>query len=132
MKNSFMFENWTNLPEGLVSNITSCIIGCEVKVLQRKWKPSIYTERVGESKYYAEMRNKCLKGDKALSYALKPSKELLSLMKYDDEIMVGIEVSAKHMYHNNICRSAIIHQVNRITSQVERHYKFILNKQLKK
>ena len=47
--------------------------------------------------------NTCLKGDKALSYALKPPKELLRMMKYDEEIKVGIEVSSKIMYNNNIC-----------------------------
>ena len=49
------------------------------------------------------LSNKCLKGDKALSYALKPPKELLRMMKYDDEMQVGIEVSSKIMYNTNIC-----------------------------
>ena len=93
-------------------NITSYMIGDEgwqrlkqckaLRALQRKWKPSIYTEQVGESRYFGLISNKCLKGDKALSYVLKPPKELLIMMKYDDEIQVRIEVSSKIMYYNNI------------------------------
>ena len=71
-------------------------------VIQRKWKPSIF-EREGESRYYVLISNICLKGDKALSYALKPPKELLRMVKYDEEMKVGIEVSSKIMYRNIIC-----------------------------
>ena len=59
-ESNFMVENWTSLPEGLVSNITTYINGCEgwrrlkqcdaLRELQRKWKPSMYIEQVGESK----------------------------------------------------------------------------------
>ena len=58
-ENNFMVENWANLPEGTVLNITFCTFSDEgwqklkqcdaLRVLQRKWKPSIYTEQVGES-----------------------------------------------------------------------------------
>ena len=128
-ENNFIVENWTSLPEGLASNITTYINGCEglrrlkqcdaLRELRRKWKPSIYIEQVGESKYYVEIRNKCLKGDKALSYALKPPKELLGLLKYDDEIQVGIEVSSKIMYNNNFCnrRSYSSSKQNKISSR---------------
>ena len=90
-----------------------------LRVLQRKWKPFIYTGRVGESRYYALISNKCLKGDKALSYALKPPKELLRMMKHDEEIKVGIEVSSKIMYNNNICncRSYSSSKQNKISSR---------------
>ena len=133
-ENNFMVENCASLPEGLVSIITTYINGSEgwrrlkqcdaLRELQRKWKPSIYTERVGESRYYVEIRNKCLKGDKALSYALKPPKELLRMMKYDDEIQVGIEVSSKIMYHNNICRCRYYSssKQNKISSRASLQY----------
>ena len=49
-ENNFMVENWTSLPGGLVSNITTYVNGCEgwrrlkqcdaLRELQRKWKPS--------------------------------------------------------------------------------------------
>ena len=63
--------------------------------------------------------NICLKGDKALSYVLKPPKELLRMLKYDEEIQVGIEVSSKIMYHNNICRCRYYasSKQNKITSR---------------
>ena len=79
----------------------------------------MYIEQVGESKYYVEIRNKWLKGNKALSYVLKPPKELLRLMKYDDEIHVGIEVCAIIMYNNSICRSHYYasSKQNKITSR---------------
>ena len=102
-ENIFMVENCASLPVETLLNIASYMIGNEgwqrlkhckaLRVLQRKWKPSIYTERVGESRYYALISNKCLKGDKALSYALKPPKELLRMMKYDDEIQVRMNKS---------------------------------------
>ena len=74
-----MVENWTNLPEGVVSTITSYIIGCEgwrrlkqcdaLRDLQRKWKPSIYIELIGEHEspemslkiYILQIHNKKLK-----------------------------------------------------------------------
>ena len=106
---------------------------CEaVRVLQREWKPSNCIEQVGERKYYALISNKCLKSDKALSYALKPPEELLRLMKYDDEIQVGIKVCAKTMYKNDICRSLYYSasKQNHITSRAS--YNSRLNKQFKK
>ena len=109
---NFMVENCASLPMEALLNIASYMIGNEgwqrlkqckaLRVLQRKWKPSIF-EREGESRYYVLISNICLKGDKALSYALKPPKELLRMVKYDEEIKVGIEVSSKIRYRNNIC-----------------------------
>ena len=88
-ENNFMVENWTSLPEGLVSNITTYVNGCEgwrrlkqcgaLRELHRKWKPSIYIEQVGESKYYVEICNKCLKGNKALSYVFKTTKRIIKI-----------------------------------------------------
>ena len=88
--NNFMVENCASLPMEALLNIASYMIGNEgwqrlkqckaLRVLQRKWKPSIF-EREGESIYYVLISNICLKGDKALSYALKPPKELLRMMK---------------------------------------------------
>ena len=129
-ENSFMVENCASLPVETLLNIASYMIGNEggqrlkqckaLRVLQRKWKPFIHTGRVGESRYYALVSNKCLKGDKALSYVLKPPKELLRMMKYDEEIGVGIEVSSKIMYNNNNicnCRSYSSSKQNRISSR---------------
>ena len=51
---------------------------------------------------------------------LKPPKELLRLMKYDEEIQIGIEVRSKIMYNrNNICncRSYASSKQNKITSR---------------
>ena len=53
-----------------------------------------------------------LKGEKALSYALKPPKELLRLMNYDENVMVGKEASASIIYDNHIVTFDITHQVN--------------------
>ena len=127
-ENNFMVENCASLPMEALLNIASYMIGNEgwqrqkqckaLRVLQRKWKPSIF-EREGESRYYVLISNICLKGDKALSYALKPPKELLRMMKYDEEIKVGIEVSSKIMYNNNICNcsSYASSKQNKITSR---------------
>ena len=99
-ENNFMVENWTNLPEGLVSIITTYINGCEgwrrlkqcdaLKELQRKWKPSISNDVVSRRKtpeksittYNHEIHSKTFKGDKALSYALNPSEKFMSLIRY--------------------------------------------------
>ena len=127
-ENNFMVENCASLPMEALLNIASYMIGNEgwqrlkqckaLRVLQRKWKPSIF-EREGESRYYVLISNICLKGDKALSYALKPPKELLRMMKYDEEIKVGIEVSSSIMYKNNICNcsSYASSKQNKITSR---------------
>ena len=49
----------------------------------------------------------------------KPPKELLRLMKYDEEIKIGIEVSSQIMYTNNICNclSYASSKQNKITSR---------------
>ena len=59
-----------------------------------------------------------MKGDKALSYALKPPKELLRMMKYDEEIKVGIEVSSNIMYKNRICNCSSYASSKTLTAQM--------------
>ena len=130
LENNFMVENCASLPMEALLNIASYMNGNEgwqrlkqckaLRVLQRKWKPSIFErEGEGESRYYVLISNICLKGDKALSYALKPPKELLRVMKYDEEIKVGIEISSKIMYRNNICNCSYYasSEQNKITSR---------------
>ena len=132
-ENNFMVENCASLPMEALLNIASYMFGNEgwqrrkqckaLRVLQREWKPSIF-EREGESRYYVLISNICLKGDKALSDALKPPKELLRMMKYDEEIKVGIEVSSKNMYNNNICNCSCYASStqNKITSRAALHF----------
>ena len=116
-ENNFMVENWTNLPEGLVTIITTYINGCEgwrrlkkcdaLRELQRKWKPSISIRRretpeKSITSYNHEIHNKKLKGDKAFSYALNPSEKFMNLIRYSDEIQIKMHVRVKLLYDSVI------------------------------